>query len=201
MHALRLTTAAATGCPIGAAGAPVSLKRDRSPRVGSIGRDRGGAGLPLRAEEGHQRGDVLVAEAEVRHGAGRAPLDHLRVRRQGVAAFDVLTSPGRGAHLRAVRDNLAARRDALARHIGRLLPEGTLPRPPRGGLNLWLRLPEGSSARLVAERCDRAGLLVSPGDEWFPAEPAGAYVRLNYAGPHAARFAEAVGILRDALAG
>ena len=117
------------------------------------------------------------------------------------AAFDVLTSPGRAAHVRAVRDNLAARRDALAGHIGRLLPGGTLPRLPRGGLNLWLQLPEGSSAALVAERCDRAGLVVSPGDEWFPAEPAGPFLRLNYSGPHAARFEEAVRILGDAIPG
>ena len=115
------------------------------------------------------------------------------------AALEVLTAPGRDAHLRATREALRARRDALAGHIGRLLPEGTLTRLPRGGLNLWLRLPEGTTAPLVAERCARAGLVVSPGDEWFPAEPAGAFLRLNYAGPHAARFEEAVGILGDAI--
>lgn len=115
------------------------------------------------------------------------------------AALEVLTAPGRDAHLRAARDLLRARRDALAGHIERLLPGGTLTRLPRGGLNLWLRLPEGTTAPVVAERCARAGLVVSPGDEWFPAEPAGAFLRLNYSGPHAARFEEAIRILAGAI--
>ncbi|MGD9695210.1 MAG: PLP-dependent aminotransferase family protein [Thermoleophilia bacterium] len=116
------------------------------------------------------------------------------------AALEVLTAHGRDAHLRATREQLRARRDALAGHIRRLLPEGTLGRLPRGGLNLWLQLPPGTGARDVAERCARRGLYVSPGEEWFPAEPTGPFLRLNYSGPYAARFEEAVGIVATAIA-
>ena len=70
---------------------------------------------------------------------------------------------------------------------------------PRGGLNLWLRLPEDTSAVELAERCALAGLLVSPGDEWFPTEPTGPFLRLNYSGPHPARFEEAVRLLAAQL--
>jgi DNA-binding transcriptional MocR family regulator len=40
---------------------------------------------------------------------------------------------------------------------------------------------------------------VSPGAEWFPAEPTGPFVRLNYSGPDPSRFGEAVRILADCL--
>lgn len=117
------------------------------------------------------------------------------------AALEVLSAPGRPAHLRAVHAQLRARRDELARLVRRHLPDGALPRVPTGGLNLWVRLPEDASAVEVAERCALAGLLVSPGDEWFPSEPTGPFLRLNYAGPSPARFEEAVRILASVIAG
>lgn len=120
-------------------------------------------------------------------------VDHLYV--SGVlqaAALDILTSSGRAAHLRAVREQLRTRRDALVALVRRHLPTGTLTRVPDGGLTLWLRLPTEVDARGVADRCALAGVLVSPGDEWFPTEPTGPFLRLHYAGPHPGRFEEGV---------
>ena len=111
------------------------------------------------------------------------------------AALEVISAPSRTAHLRAMHARLRSRRDALARFVNRLLPEGTLTRLPAGGLNLWLRLPGDVSAVEVADRCALAGLFVSPGDEWFPTEPSGPFLRLNYSGPHPGRFEEAIRIL------
>ena len=51
----------------------------------------------------------------------------------------------------------------------------------------------------LASRCERAGLLVAPGSEWFPAEPAGPFLRLNYSGPNPGAFPDAARILGDAL--
>jgi DNA-binding transcriptional MocR family regulator len=42
-------------------------------------------------------------------------------------------------------------------------------------------------------------LLIAPGTEWFPAEPSGSYVRLNYSAEDAGRFAEAGEVLGSAL--
>ena len=84
------------------------------------------------------------------------------------AALEVVSAPGRAAHLRTAQAQLRARRDDLARLVSRHLPEGTLPRVPAGGLNLWLRLPGDASATEVAERCALAGLLVSPGGRVVP---------------------------------
>jgi DNA-binding transcriptional MocR family regulator len=54
-------------------------------------------------------------------------------------------------------------------------------------------------ARRLAQDCERAGLLVAPGTEWFPAEPAGAFLRLNYSGPDPSAFADGARILGEAL--
>ncbi|MDQ1669846.1 MAG: hypothetical protein QOE40_1907, partial [Actinomycetota bacterium] len=47
--------------------------------------------------------------------------------------------------------------------------------------------------------CERARVLIAPGTEWFPAEPTGAFLRLNYSGPNPAAFAEGARILGEAL--
>ena len=44
-------------------------------------------------------------------------------------------------------------------------------------------------------------MIVSPGTDWFPAEPAGPYLRLNFAGPNPAAFDEGARILGQILKG
>jgi DNA-binding transcriptional MocR family regulator len=51
---------------------------------------------------------------------------------------------------------------------------------PRGGLHLWTALPPGTDDSAFAEATLRAGVLVSAGRRYFPAEPAGPRVRLSY---------------------
>lgn len=114
------------------------------------------------------------------------------------AALDVVTAPGWAAHGRRMRDQLRQRRDALATLVDSHLP-GTLTALPAGGLNLWLRLPDGADAEGFAARAASRGVLVSPGAEWFPAEPTGPFVRLNYSGPDPSRFEEATRILASCL--
>ncbi|WP_291045785.1 PLP-dependent aminotransferase family protein [Herbiconiux sp.] len=114
------------------------------------------------------------------------------------AALEVVTAPGWAAHGRRMREQLRRRRDALVALVDAHLP-GTLTAVPAGGLNLWLRLPDGSDAELFTARAASRGVLVSPGAEWFPAEPTGPFVRLNYSGPDPSRFGEAVRILADCL--
>jgi DNA-binding transcriptional MocR family regulator len=114
------------------------------------------------------------------------------------AALEVVTAPGWAAHGRRMRDQLRRRRDALVALVDAHLP-GTLTAVPAGGLNLWLRLPDGSDAERFAAEAASRGVLVSPGAEWFPAEPTGPFVRLNYSGPDPSRFGDAVRILAACL--
>ncbi len=96
-------------------------------------------------------------------------------------ALQLLTAPGWARHLRGLRAELRARRDALAAALRAQLGPDCLARVPAGGLHLWLRLPECASDEEVAQRAARADLLVSAGRHWFPAEPAGPFLRLSFA--------------------
>jgi len=116
------------------------------------------------------------------------------------AALDVVTQPGWRTHLRTFRQELGNRRDLLLRSLRDFTPSVTVETIPVGGLNLWVRLPEGSTVGQVVRECEHRGLIIAPGNEWFPAEPSGPYVRLNYSGENPERFPEAARILEDSLA-
>jgi DNA-binding transcriptional MocR family regulator len=115
------------------------------------------------------------------------------------AALDVVTQPAWQTHLRGVREQLRARRDLLVDSLRTHAPGAHIDAVPPGGLNLWVRLPDGTDLDQLAQDCERAGVLIAPGAEWFPAEPAGAFVRLNYSGPNPSAFAEGARVLGEAL--
>jgi DNA-binding transcriptional MocR family regulator len=115
------------------------------------------------------------------------------------AALDVVTQPGWRSHLRSVRQQLRTRRDLLIASLREHAPQAHLERAPVGGLNLWLRLPEGTGLDALSRRCEARGLMIANGDEWFPAEPTSPYIRLNFSGPDPDRFGEAAAILGDCL--
>ncbi|PTT63345.1 aminotransferase-like domain-containing protein [Arthrobacter sp. HMWF013] len=116
------------------------------------------------------------------------------------AALDVVTQPGWQTHLRSLRQQLLSRRDLLAGSLRQHVPQAHLEGLPHGGLNLWLRLPDGTDAAKLARRCEDAGVIIAAGTEWFPAEPAGPYIRLNYSGPNPGAFPEGARIIGEALA-
>ena len=115
------------------------------------------------------------------------------------AALDVVTQPGWRTHLRGFREHLRARRDLLVSSLTAHAPSAQIESVPAGGLNLWVRLPEGTDVARVVRDCEVRGVIISPGSEWFPAEPSGSYVRLNYANADSSRFAEAASIFGSVL--
>lgn len=115
------------------------------------------------------------------------------------AALDVVTQPGWPAHLRSMRQQLRARRDLLLESVRVGAPQVDVEHVPAGGLNLWARLPDGTDVERLVRECETRGLLVAAGTEWFPAEPSGPYLRLNFAGDDPRRFAEAGEVLGQAL--
>ncbi|MGP0224410.1 aminotransferase-like domain-containing protein [Paenarthrobacter sp. NCHU4564] len=115
------------------------------------------------------------------------------------AALDVVTQPGWKAHLRGLSHQLQSRRDLLATSLRDHVPQAHLSHLPKGGLNLWLRLPDGFDAEQLTRDCEAAGVLIAAGTEWFPAEPEGPCIRLNYAGPNPAAFPEGARIVGEAV--
>ncbi|MGP4027674.1 aminotransferase-like domain-containing protein [Actinomadura sp. 3N407] len=93
--------------------------------------------------------------------------------------LELVSSPGWPRHLRAVRAALRSRRDAVRAAFARELPE-LRANLPAGGLHLWVRLPDGTDDAALAEAALRAGVLVSAGRPFFPAEPPAPYLRIGY---------------------
>ncbi|WP_344365932.1 PLP-dependent aminotransferase family protein [Streptomyces gobitricini] len=115
-------------------------------------------------------------------------------------ALDVVTQPAWRTHLRNVRHQLAARRDLLIGALHEHVPAAALEAVPRGGLNLWVRLPDTTDLARLVRDCETAGLIIADGNAWFPAEPTGAFLRLNYSGPNPGAFPEGARALGQALA-
>lgn len=115
------------------------------------------------------------------------------------AALDVVTQPGWQTHLRSLRHQLQARRDLLVTSLQEHAPQANIELIPKGGLNLWLRLPDGTSLARLTSDCESAGLIVAPGNEWFPAEPTGPFLRLNYSGPNPGAYPHGARILGETL--
>jgi DNA-binding transcriptional MocR family regulator len=115
------------------------------------------------------------------------------------AAVDVLTDPGWRSHLSRLRTALGARRDELARQVEAQLGRGALTSLPKGGLNLWLRFADGVDVAELVRRSREAGVMVSPGTDWFPAEPTGSFIRINYSGARPEQFEGAVATIAAQL--
>jgi DNA-binding transcriptional MocR family regulator len=115
------------------------------------------------------------------------------------AALDVVTHASWPGHQRAVRQQLRVRRDLMLDALRATVPQLEVEHIPVGGHNLWARLPDDADVMEYIRDCESRGLLIAPGPEWFPTEPAGPYIRLNFAAEDPGRFPEAARILADAL--
>lgn len=110
------------------------------------------------------------------------------------AAIELVGAPAWRRHLRRLGAALRERRDALAGAVDEHLGPGRHVLP-RGGVHLWVALdPHEDDAALVA-RAARAGVVVSSGRRYFPAEAPGPHLRLTYGGAPPARLAEGVRLL------
>ncbi len=96
-------------------------------------------------------------------------------------ALELVTSPAWPRHLKVLRVDLRARRDVLVSALHAEFGPASLPLIPAGGLHLWTRLPDHISDTDVATRAHAAGVVVSAGRQWFPAEATGVFLRLSFA--------------------
>lgn len=97
-------------------------------------------------------------------------------------ALEAVTSRGWTTHLERLRATLLERRDGVIRALAKHLPGATLRSVPRGGFSLWLELPSGYDEAGLVTRARDAGVHLTAGRVWFPAEPVGAHIRISIAG-------------------
>lgn len=117
------------------------------------------------------------------------------------AALDLLTSPAWQRHLRSLRVALRARRDALVSALATQLPDWPPATVPRGGLHLWQPLPPGMDDVALAGAAAAQGVVVFPGRPFFPAEPAGPFLRLTFAAAPEPQLLEGVSRLARTASG
>lgn len=115
-------------------------------------------------------------------------------------ASDVLTAPGWPRHLRFVRAELTARRDALVSALARLMPDWVVPVTPTCGLHLWVRLPDDVDEQAVVAAATSVGVRLAAGRPFFPAEPVGPHLRISYGAATPAAITAAVDRLAARLA-
>jgi DNA-binding transcriptional MocR family regulator len=115
-------------------------------------------------------------------------------------ALQLVTATAWPRHLRGLRAALRERRDLLVQAVRSRLGAESLPLVPAGGINLWVRLPEGISDQDVVQAAARRNVLVSAGRHCFPAEPPATYLRLSFATVQNEWVDEAVQVLAEAVA-
>jgi DNA-binding transcriptional MocR family regulator len=94
-------------------------------------------------------------------------------------ALELVGSPAWRRHLRALAGALHDRRGTMAEALRRELPALRV-RVPHGGYHMWLRLPEGADETALAAGALHAGVAVTPGRPYFPAEAPAPHLRLSY---------------------
>ena len=83
--------------------------------------------------------------------------------------------------------------------IEEFLPGIELPFLPRGGLHLWVRLPNQIDEGQLVHRAQQSGVIITRGRNWFPADAPGPHLRLTYAATDPALIREGVRRLAAAI--
>lgn len=98
-------------------------------------------------------------------------------------ALDVYVTIGRyQAHVHRSCQVYRRRRDAILAAIQQYLPSDTLVDPPKGGLFVWLEMPDGISTSQLLPLALEEGVVYAPGTRFFPDPARGdRYLRLNFA--------------------
>jgi DNA-binding transcriptional MocR family regulator len=97
-------------------------------------------------------------------------------------AAEFVASAAYERHLKRLRDSLSDRIRVLDESVRATWPGARLALVPRGGFSAWVALPQGSDDVDFVARAVRAGVTVSPGSSWYPAEAPAAGIRLSVAG-------------------
>jgi DNA-binding transcriptional MocR family regulator len=114
-------------------------------------------------------------------------------------AVELLGAPSWPRHLTRLTAALRARRDHLAAELRRHLPDLLPVAVPRGGLHLWLRLPQEVDDVTLTGRAAARGLVVGAGRPYFVTEPPAPHLRLSYAAADRDQLTAGVRLLAELL--
>ena len=96
------------------------------------------------------------------------------------AAARWLATADLAAHIKRLRAEYGARRDALLAGLGAALPPGSTHNHPDGGMFVWARLPDGWDAGALLTRALDRDVAYVPGAPFFSGPPDPATLRLSF---------------------
>jgi len=99
------------------------------------------------------------------------------------AVADLIRGGVYDRHLGRLRRTLRARRGALLDALAREMPDGSRWTRPLGGYQVWLELPEGIETRSLLPEARSAGVMFTPGCEFYHDGRASRRLRLCFALP------------------
>ena len=139
-------------------------------------------------------------------GGLRPPLEAAKLRADSFtstlmqrALWRFVTTPAYTRHLKNARTLYRNRRDTFAAALAADVPWLDL-RPPAAGTSLWLTLPARISTRAAFDACAREGVLVMPGEPFYPTRRGPAALRLSFGDLDESAAREGVARLARALA-
>lgn len=115
-------------------------------------------------------------------------------------AFDLYLRNGIWAkHQKSIYDIYRVRHQEMLELCRTYLPQDVTIYPARGGLTFWLRLPNGVSARAVADTLANRSILVQEGSAFFLSNAPDSFLRISYAAEEGQRLAQGVQALGDVI--
>jgi len=115
------------------------------------------------------------------------------------AMADYLDSGEAVRHWKRISRAYALRQRAMAAALERHFPRGAHWEHTEGGPVMWVRLPDGVSARALFEQAVRARVSFAPGEAFFVAPADQPYIRLNFAALNAQEIERGIATLGAVL--
>ena len=95
-------------------------------------------------------------------------------------AYQISNSPWMKTHIQTIRRVYKERRDVMLQTLEEYMPEGVNWTKPKGGLFLWVTLPENCDTTEMFNKAVAAKVAYVPGDSFFPLGGGKNTMRLNF---------------------
>jgi 2-aminoadipate transaminase len=102
-------------------------------------------------------------------------------------------------HIDAVRQTYHERRDVMLTALESHFPRSASWNKPSGGMFFWVRLPDGSDARAILNKCIEHNVAFVPGTEFYPDGSGKNTMRLNFTNATSADIEQGIKRLGEVL--
>ena len=95
-------------------------------------------------------------------------------------AYEVANTQWMKSHIKIIRSTYKERRDTMLTALEKYMPEGVQWTHPKGGLFLWVTLPEGMDANIIFKSAVESKVAFVPGESFHPLGGGENTMRLNF---------------------